>query len=40
MFVNYELKKSLQIAELGTKGVAKVYTLTIGSTKTMYQYLE
>ncbi len=40
MFVNYELKKSLQITNLGTKGVAKVYLLTIGDKKKAYQYLE
>ena len=31
---------SLQITELGSPGVAKVYQLTIGNKKTMYQYLE
>ena len=40
MFVNYELKKSLKITNLGTKGIAKVYELTIGDKKTAYQYLE
>ena len=40
MFVDYELKKSLQITNLGTEGAAKVYLLTIGEEKKTYQYLE
>ena len=40
MFVNYEVKKSLQITNLGTEGAAKVYLLTIGEKKKAYQYLE
>ena len=40
MFVNYDLKKSLRIFELGAQGVAKVYQLTIGNKQTTYQYLE
>ena len=40
MFVDYELKKSLQITNLGTEGAAKVYLLTIGEEKKTYRYLE
>ena len=40
VFVNYDLKMSLQITELGSPGVAKVYQLKVGNKKIMYQYLE
>ena len=40
MFVNYDLKKSLNIFKLGSQGVAEVCQLTIGNKETAYQYIE
>ena len=40
MFVNYDLKKSLNIFKFGSQAVAEVYQLTIGNKETAYQYIE
>lgn len=40
LFINYELKRELQIIDLGTKGEGKVYVLDNGHTKREYQYIK